>query len=237
MNEIDCDELDIEATDISRPRKKRAFEFDLSQTNTPSSTVPCLDLEQNRPSVDSTHHNRILTSSYASRRTILDCIEEGDDEDFSSKKTPSQPGKEIRIGSQQNLNFFEFASTLNCGVSDERPDFNHYDSTARDWYSKGQGPVKIMQARGHGVNVPENLRTDTVGNGCLRPLIPGPASSRFDFEGDPEAETIDADKHLELPLRMRHLCVSPTDPDFTAFSWKKMLQDLDLQPYTGYWLI
>ena len=67
-----------------------------------------------------------------------------------------------------------------------------------------------------------------------RPPIPGPAGSEYNAEQETLDRGLDeSSMHVALPLRIRHMCISPNDVDFESPSWRKMLRDLDLSPFRG----
>jgi hypothetical protein len=231
---------------VTRVGKKRAFEFDLSQSMDgvdsilpPSSQETHLivskpaqefgfDPSQSIKVVDpimprsQQHDNRIISRPLLQdrfppksllRSSILDCIEGISD---LSARRPAQ----IMDVSGHPYGF-DCPSTSRLDESVQPQRWKQRTFELRERSADG-----MLQ---RDVSPEKNLFQVT----ARRPALPGPASSGFDLDNAGPEKNSQAVQRIELPARVCHRYISPIDPDFSKVSWLKMLQDLDLEPYSG----
>jgi hypothetical protein len=243
-NEIEFGDCSFSYPGFSRSTKKRRFEFNLSQSDPAISTTPTPGVQNEAseptPSQQTERFQLSYSASDASRRSILDCIEE----------MPCFEESHLGAGfhalpSAISARFETHNSKAKASdFADEGLAYNCCDELFRTVPKSGRyGLDEIREFDGvFDPSCSQNLRRTHVNFGdcrqespmkASRPQLPGPAA----LGSDPPEEGTDKNSpsvHLELPLRTRHICVSPSDPDFNAFSWEKMLRDLDLDPFTGW---
>ena len=227
--DIDDEDIDIEEPDITlKSSKKRTFEFDLSNSIVATPLVSCFDSNQCRVSCSQLQPDNLFVPSKTSRRSILDCIE-GTNDHLPLRVSPNHRKNHASGNEDDSGREADFVDTWSIS---ERDVHSHaHTSNNRLQYSFDHSPqIDTSLSRIH------ETRKGSKELECLRPPLPGPASSRFEIGEDIEDQNSPNAQCFDAPLRMRHLTISPTDPDFSSCSWKKMLQDLDIEPYTGFGL-
>jgi hypothetical protein len=223
-----------------RPTKKRTFEFNLSQCDPPTiSTAPNFQSEASQPIPNQRieRYQSPYSAIDASRRSILDCIQE--QPHCSDNTEGPYCYAEVRALPTATSERFQTYNDKAPIFSDEGLGSNGYnehshksgrDLLVKEFDGDFGSPGYQHLSRTH-VNHDDCRQKSPLK--ASRPQLPGPASLGCDPPAEGTDKTSQCIQRLELPLRTRHLCVSPSDPDFNAFSWEKMLRDLDLDPFTG----
>ena len=188
---------------------KRKFEFNLSQTEGfHPFDFASQKTERSVVPISQSTDRLFYSSSDISRRSILDCLE-----GISHNHVLEISRDELPVEGNR----------FDCSNSE---DLNHLSSLQ-------PSRSRADQVRERSTNLVTNeVRIEGVPRG--RPPLPGPASSGIDPSNSGHDKASQAVQQIQLPARIRHHCVSPGDPDFSTFSWRKMLQDLDLGPYSGF---
>jgi hypothetical protein len=228
-------------TSISRSTKKRTFDFDLSQ-NDPPTTATSPRIQNAIPSRRIERNQSTYSVSDAKRRNILDCIEDVPrssnyiEEPLTHAEMRALPSAIPAIYKlhddqpQSSDCFADEGFILDNGNECSRTTSKSRCALLNEFRECDEEfGVPHSQFRAHG-SIADGRQTSLKAS---RPQLPGPASLGCDLPSEGMDKNSQSTERLELPLRTRHLCVSPNDPDFNAFSWEKMLRDLDLDPFTG----